>query len=79
VNRHLRGIVMTENVIPPVGATVEHEGADVGRLTSVGESLRVGAPIAMALVRREVDPEASVLVNWEGGSAGAVVRSLPLA
>jgi folate-binding protein YgfZ len=79
VNRHLRGIVMTENVIPPVGATVEHEGADVGRLTSVGESLRVGAPIAMALVRREVEPEASVLVNWEGGSAGAVVRSLPLA
>ncbi|HUG75385.1 MAG TPA: glycine cleavage T C-terminal barrel domain-containing protein [Acidimicrobiia bacterium] len=79
VNRHLRGIVMTENLIPPVGATVEHEGVDVGRLTSVGESLRVGAPIAMALVRREVDPEAPVRVSWDGGSAGAVVRSLPLA
>jgi tRNA-modifying protein YgfZ len=79
VNRHLRGIVLTENVIPPVGAAVEYEGTDVGRVTSVGESLRVGAPIALALVRREVDPEAPVRVTWEGGSAGAVVRSLPLA
>lgn len=79
VNRHLRGVVMTENLIPPVGATVEHAGADMGRLTSVGESLRVGAPIAMALLRRELEPEASVRVTWDGGSAGAVVRGLPLA
>ncbi|MEX2323450.1 MAG: glycine cleavage T C-terminal barrel domain-containing protein [Acidimicrobiia bacterium] len=79
VNRHLRGVVMTENLIPPVGAIVGHEGVDVGRLTSVGESLRVGAPIALALVRREVEPEATVRVSWDGGSAGAVVRSLPLA
>ena len=78
VVRQLRGVVMTENLIPPVGANVEHQGVDSGRLTSVGESLRVGAPIAMALVRREVDPEASVRVTWDGGSAGAVVRSLPL-
>lgn len=78
VNRHLRGLAVAENLIPPVGAVVEHDDAEVGRVTSVGESLRVGAPIALALIRREVEPNDRVSLVWDGGSVPAVVRDLPM-
>lgn len=78
VNRHLRGLAVTENLIPPLGAEVTLGDRDLGTVTSVGESLRVGAPIAMALLRREAEPGATVAVTWEGGSTTAVVRELPM-
>jgi folate-binding protein YgfZ len=78
VNRSLRGVVLRDNVIPPVGATVSTSERDVGTLTSVGESLERRAPVALALIRREAEPGIEVTVSWDGGSARATVAELPL-
>lgn len=78
VNRHLRGIVITENRLPPEGAAVVAEGEQVGAITSIAESLQVGAPIGLGLIRREVEPPHEVVIRWEGGETGAEIRALPL-
>jgi folate-binding protein YgfZ len=78
VPRHLRGIVIGTNVVPPVGARVEADGKEVGALTSVAESLERRAPVALAYVRRAVEPPADVTVSWDGGSVQARVETLPL-
>ena len=78
VNRHLRGIVMTTNVLPPDGAEVWSDDRRCGTLTSVSESLGVMAPIALCLLRREVEPGTEVEVRWPGGSTPAIARELPL-
>ena len=78
VNRHLRGVVLAENALPPAGADLVVDDEAVGAITSVSESLQVGAPIALSLVRREVEPGTAVEVRWAGGSARAEVRELPL-
>ena len=78
VARHLRGVVLTTNVVPPAHAELEHDGKVVGTLTSVGESLDRRAPVALAYVKRDVEPGTDVTVRWEGGSAPARVETLPL-
>jgi folate-binding protein YgfZ len=78
VNRHLRGVTLAENVLPPPGSELVAAGKTVGAVTSVGESLELRAPVALALVRREIEPGAAVEVRWDGGSARATVRELPL-
>jgi folate-binding protein YgfZ len=78
VPRHLRGIVVATNVVPPVHASLERDGKVVGALTSVGESLDRHAPVALAYVSRAVEPGDEVTVTWDGGSAPARVETLPL-
>lgn len=78
VNRLLRGIAVTRNLIPPEGATVRAGDREAGTVTSVCESLTVGAPIGLCLLRREVEPGAEVTVTWPGGETPAVVRALPM-
>jgi folate-binding protein YgfZ len=65
VNRHLRRIAITRNVVPPEGASILHDGTEVGSLTSVTENLT--SPIGMSLVRREVEPGNEVVVRWGDG------------
>ena len=78
VNRHLRGIVVTRNVLPPEGAEFWLDDRMCGTLTSVSESLGVMAPIALCLLRREVESGDDVEVRWEGGATPAIARELPL-
>jgi folate-binding protein YgfZ len=78
VPRHLRGVVVGTNVVPPVGATITVDGKEVAVLTSVAESLERRAPVGLAYVRRAVEPPADVVVSWDGGSAPARVEALPL-
>jgi folate-binding protein YgfZ len=78
VNRHLRGLTLTDNVIPPEGAAVFIGDLKAGLITSVGESLTLRAPVGLGLMRREAEPGATVEVRWEGGAAQAVVREVPL-
>lgn len=78
VNWRLVGLVIGTNVVPPVGASVVHEGEERGLVTSVGESLTVRAPVAMAMVRREAEEGDVVELVWEGGGVAATVRRLPL-
>ncbi len=77
VNRHLRGLAVTRNVLPPEGASVWSEDREVGVITSVSESVFVGAPIGLSLLRREVGPGDEVEVRWPNASAPALVRDLP--
>ena len=78
VPRRLRGVVLADGSVPPVGAGIESDGKEVGRLTSVAVSPGLGATVALAYVRRAVEPPADVVVSWDGGSAPARVESLPL-
>ena len=77
VNRHLRGLAVTRNVLPPEGAEVWAGDRDVGQITSVSESVFVGAPIGLALLRREVEPGDEVEIRWPTTSTPALVRDLP--
>lgn len=78
VPRRLRGVVVAANILPPLGTVVVVEGREVGALTSVGESLERRAPVALAYVRRDVEPPADAVLRWDGGEAPARVEALPL-
>lgn len=77
VPRRLRGLVLGEGPAP-VGAKVQADGKEVGRLTSVAFSPGLDATVALAYVRRAVEPPAEVVVEWDGGSSPARVEALPL-
>jgi folate-binding protein YgfZ len=79
VPRRLRGVRVGTNVLPPPGATVVVGGDEVGRLTSVGESLTLRAPVALAYVGRAVTPPADAVLRWNGAEAPARIEELPLA
>jgi folate-binding protein YgfZ len=77
--RHLRGVVLAADAaVPPTGATLKVDDKDVGVLTSVAFSPGLGAVVALAYVRRAVEPPADVEVAWETGAAPARVEALPL-
>lgn len=78
VTRRLVGVTMSENVVPPPGSEVVSGGAEVGTLSTVGESLAVRAPVALAMVRTEVEDAAAVTIRWESGSVPARIHALPL-
>lgn len=80
VARRLWGLVVADGARPPVGASVwtldgEHE---VGQLTSVAWSVDRGATVALGTLHRRIGPPEVVDVRWDGGSAAAEVRPLPL-
>jgi folate-binding protein YgfZ len=70
-NRHLRGLRLSEPASP--GEELRLGDRTVGRVASMVVSPRLG-PIALALVRREAEPGAEVLV---GAHARAEVVALP--
>ena len=75
VNRLLRGLRFEDATLPPSGsAVVDESGKEVGTVKSGAMSPRLGA-IALALVRREVEPGATVRVSGE--QVGAKVVELP--
>ena len=77
VNRHLRGLRFESDRLPPRGATLaDAAGKTVGDVRSTVHSPRLG-PIAIAMVRREVENGASLAVTWEDGTTGATVVPLP--
>ena len=71
VNRHLRGLVGAAP-LPQHGRVLDETGKDVGDVRTTVISPRLG-PIAMAMVRREVAPGATVTVD----GIAARVESLP--
>jgi len=71
-NRHLRGLRLDGPA--PAGATLRAGDREVGTLTSVVHSPRLGI-IGLALVRREAEPGATVTVG--DGDASATVVELP--
>jgi folate-binding protein YgfZ len=74
-NRHLRGLHLERCV--PVGTVIVQDGRELGRVTTCVDSPALG-PIALALVRREVEPESTVVLRpAEGGPTSARVVELP--
>jgi tRNA-modifying protein YgfZ len=71
-NRHLRGLRLARPAA--TGDEVRFEDRVVGRLASIAESPDLGW-IALALVRREADPGAAVVIG--SGAIGATVVELP--
>jgi tRNA-modifying protein YgfZ len=78
VNRHLRGIMVLSNVLPPPGAEVVAGDRVVGSLTSPAESLALRAPVGLGLIRHEVGEGDPVTIRWEGGEAPGTVAALPM-
>lgn len=77
VNRHLRGLRFDESTSVPAGAELrDPSGKAVGEVRSSAISPRLGG-IALAMVRREVEDGAEVLLAWEGGQCDAVTLTLP--
>jgi folate-binding protein YgfZ len=73
VNRFLRRLSLPGTTVPPHGAEVARDDKVVGTVTSataVPDDERV---VALAMIRREVEPPAEVTVRWNGGDAPAVV------
>lgn len=79
VNRHLRGLVLEGDVVPPRGAEVVAGDAVVGQVTSATRSLGLGRPIALAFLRRQVEPGARVEVRAGAAALPATVSDLPFA
>ena len=75
VNKHLRGVVFETDDPAPRGAALGDEtGKPVGDIRSGATSPRLGA-IALAMVRREVEPGTTLTATWDGGSrVGRLVR-----
>jgi folate-binding protein YgfZ len=78
VNRHLRGLLLDGDVVPPRGADVVADDAVVGQVTSATRSLGLGRPIALAFVRRQHAPGVRVGVRTDHGTLPATVSDLPL-
>ena len=77
VNRNLRGLRFIEPAVPPAGTELQDaEGKSVGIVKTGALSPRRGA-IALALIRREIEPGAVVHASWAGHSGNATVESLP--
>jgi folate-binding protein YgfZ len=75
VNRHLRGL--TSNASIPRGAQLfAADGQPCGDVRSSVTSPRLG-PLAIGMVRREVEAGSAVTARWDGGEGQASVRELP--
>lgn len=75
VNRHLRGLRLHRGTTVSTGDPLFHGGREVGRIGSSVLSPRHG-PIALAMVRREVDPATELSLS-AAGPPGATVVPLP--
>lgn len=74
-NRHLRGVRLDAPV--PAGSALVNGDREVGRVTTSVVSPQLGA-IALALVRREIEPEQTVQARPDDGEAvSARVVALP--
>jgi tRNA-modifying protein YgfZ len=69
-NRGLRRIVL-DGPPPPPGTPVALAGREVGRVTSAAPSPDAGRAVALAIVRREVEPGDRVDVGGVTGELGA--------
>jgi folate-binding protein YgfZ len=79
VNRHLRGLRAGNAPPPQSGAQLfDATGAHVGDVKSAVHSPRLGG-LALAMVRREVEPGATITARWETGERRVELSLLPFA
>lgn len=79
VNRHLLGLVLEGESLPPSGAAVVSDGAEIGKVTSAAWSFGLGRPVALGYVKRQhAEPGTVVGVRTEAGTIPARVSALPM-
>jgi folate-binding protein YgfZ len=79
VNRLLRGVIIEGTAEPEVGAEICVREKVVGRIATVARSPRLGV-VALALLRREVEPPAELGVALaDGATTVGRAQELPLA
>ncbi|MDY7102559.1 MAG: hypothetical protein S0880_15370 [Actinomycetota bacterium] len=76
VPRHLRGVRVTGGV-PEAGAELSVDGASVGSLTTVAVRPD-GVAVALAYVKRAIEPPADAIVEGPDGPLAAEIALLPL-
>ena len=64
-------------ILPAAGAPVQVEGREVGRVTSAVASPTLGRAVALAIVRREVDPGQRVAVVTDDGLLEGELAAVP--
>jgi folate-binding protein YgfZ len=74
VNRRLVGLIWRTSTVPVAGESVIYEGNSVGTISSTAWSDLLDAPIALGMVRREVEEGAKVATD----SGEATVVPLPI-
>jgi hypothetical protein len=77
VNRRLVGLLILDTAEPHSGAKVIAEGKEVGWITSSVFSPAVKRPIALGVVRREVEVGAEVELESGGARLKAKLSALP--
>lgn len=78
VNRFLRGLRFSDAIVPPIGSPLtDTDDREIGTVKSGGLPPRGGA-IALAILRREIEPGSTVRAKWSGTTAEARVESLPM-
>jgi tRNA-modifying protein YgfZ len=76
VNRYLRGVRLPGSAVPPPGATVVVDGRERGALTSAAAVPGEDRVVALAMVRREVEPPTPVEVRWDDHGHAAELVTL---
>lgn len=78
VNRKLSGLILQSADLPTKGDTLFHDSQEVGWLTSVAYSPRLGRPIALGYIRREhLTPGVQLRIDRQGTPVIAEVTTLP--
>jgi folate-binding protein YgfZ len=73
VNRFLRRLAITGAAVPAAGADVRLDGKAVGAVTSAASVPGEDRVVALAMLRREVEPPVAVTVAVDGDDAPATV------
>lgn len=78
VNNLLGGLRLTGDVLPQPGSEVHSEERKIGRVTTAVHSPALGAPVALAFLRREwTEPGRTVWVESGGERQPATTAALP--
>jgi folate-binding protein YgfZ len=77
VNRHLRLLRADGDTVPPEGAEVLVDERSVGAVTSSAMVPGAARIVALAMVRREVEPPADARLRWPDGDLSVTVEALP--
>lgn len=77
VNNLLAGFLVQGESFPPRGSEIRHDGKKVGRVSTTTRSLRLGRPIALGYLRRELQ-EAGTVVEAVTDSGVVTLTVTPL-
>ena len=76
VNRYLRRLDVPGRAVPPPGAAVVVDGRERGAVTSAAADPDTRRVVALAMVRREVEPPAEARLRWDGHDEPVGVRAI---